>query len=296
MNLTSEQIDLLPTDEDIAFYHEHGWWVSPAILSDEEIEAALYGTERYYAGERDSPLNLETGTDWTEEKGDVLRQNDYVSLQMNELRDLAQSSLMAATAARLCGSSEVRLFHDQLIYKPARGKPVDTIVGWHTDRAYWWTCTSEEMLTAWIPFQDCTEDMGPLAVLDGSHLWSGNDDLKTFHNPDLRKLEERIRTHGHDRKVVPLTLSKGQVSFHHCRTVHASFPNTSNTPRLAFAIHMQDQANRYRRVHGPDGKLITHINDILVTRDENGDPDYTDPAICPVLWRGDLSRLLAGAA
>ena len=296
MKLTSEQIALLPSNDDVAFYREHGWWVSPPILADEEIEATLYGMERYYAGERDTPLGVDPGTDWTEEKGDVLRQNDYVSLQMDEFRDLVHHALIAATAARLCGSPEVRLFHDQLIYKPAHAKALDTIVGWHTDRAYWATCTSEEMLTAWVPFQDCTEDMGPLAVLDGSHRWVGNEGLKTFHDPDLKKLEERIRTQGHEKKVVPLIMKKGQVSFHHCQTIHASFPNTSDRPRLAFAIHMQDRDNHYRRVLGPDGKLITHINDILVTRDANGDPDYTDPAVCPVLWRGDLATPLAGAA
>ncbi|MDP9121250.1 MAG: phytanoyl-CoA dioxygenase family protein [Acidobacteriota bacterium] len=291
MKLTVEQIALLPAARDVAFYREHGYWVSPPCLSADEIEAGRFGAERYYAGERDSPLGIDTGTDWTEEDGEVLRQNDYVTLQIDELRELGHHPLLAAMAARLCGSGEVRLFHDQLIYKPAGAAPGDSIVGWHTDRAYWGTCSSDSMLTAWIPFQDLTPEMGPLAVIDGSHLWTGNDHLRTFHNPDLQALEALIRRGPTPGEVVPLTMQRGQVSFHHCRTIHASFPNTSATPRLAFAIHMQDGANHYQKSYDASGKLVTHINDILCTRDATGDPDYRDPAICPVLWSGELPPL-----
>jgi len=37
--------------------------------------------------------------------------------------------------------------------------------------AYWKTCTSNGILTAWIPMQDASMEMGTIAVLDGSHLW-----------------------------------------------------------------------------------------------------------------------------
>jgi ectoine hydroxylase-related dioxygenase (phytanoyl-CoA dioxygenase family) len=296
MELTAEQLALLPSDDDVAFFRAHGWWVSPPILSADQVESARFGAERYYAGERDANLLIETGTDWTVEDGEVLRQNDYVSLQIEELRQLVETPIVAAAAARLSGSSEIRLFHDQLIYKPPGAAASDTVVGWHTDRAYWQTCSSAEMLTAWIPLQDCTPEMGPLAVLDGSHAWAGNDGLKTFHLSDLAALERRIQAGG-ERRIVPLTLAAGQVSFHHCRTIHASHPNTSRVPRLAFAVHLQDGANRYRRVLGADGRVVTHLNDILCRRDANGDPDYGDPAICPVLWRGDPGRpaALSGA-
>lgn len=290
MKLTDDQIALLPTDDDVAFYDEHGWWISPRILSDDEIDNAAYGAERYYEGERDSPLLVETGRDWTEADGDVLRQNDYVSLQMEELRELLANPIIAASAARLAGTDEIRLFHDQLIYKPAGAEPATNVVGWHTDISYWKTCSSRSMLTAWIPFQDLTEDMGPLVVLDRSFRWQGNDELKSFHQSDLAALEERIETGGDPMTVVPMVMRKGQVSFHHSRTVHASYPNTSQIPRLAFAVHMQDGGNRFQVAHDPaTGKTATHINDILVRKDAEGRPDYRDEEICPLLWSGDLS-------
>ena len=55
-----------------------------------------------------------------------------------------------------------------LLYKPVEppnGKPAN--VGWHTDRGYWKTCTSANMLTAWIPFHDCDERMGTITMIEG---------------------------------------------------------------------------------------------------------------------------------
>jgi ectoine hydroxylase-related dioxygenase (phytanoyl-CoA dioxygenase family) len=74
------------------------------------------------------------------------------------------------------------------------------------------------------------------------------------------------------------------VSFHHCRTIHGSRPNTSDRPRLALAVHMQDEANRYVPATDGSGRLLTHLNDFLCRKDLGGHPDYSDPAVCPVLW------------
>ena len=276
---------LLPSDPDVAFYREHGWWVSPVVLSDEVLDDARHGAARHYAGERDAPLPLAGGyLDWTPEQGAMIRLNDYVSLQNDELRALLFQPVLGAIAARLAGTPVVRLFHDQLVNKPAGLAGAASSIGWHVDAAYWQTCTSRSMLTAWIPFQDCDEAMGPIAMVDGSHRWPDNEWMKTFNDRDLAKLEQSFRTHGEGVKKVPLLMKKGQVSFHHCRTIHGSLPNRSENDRLAFAIHLQDASNRYRKHVDAAGKETLHINDLLVRRDANGLPDYADPDICPVLW------------
>lgn len=274
----------LPTDEDVAFYREHGWWITPPVLSDEALDLLRHGVERYYAGERDTPLLTRLNTDWTEGDGDILRQNDYVSLQMDEFREFLEEAPLAAIAGRLSDATSIRLFHDQLVYKPAGAPARDAVVGWHTDRAYWQTCTSTAMLTAWIPLQDCSAEMGTLMVLDKSHTWPDNDDLKRFHTRDLEATAAQVHRHGQPWREVALEMKAGQVSFHHCRTIHGSAPNRATAPRLAWAVHYQDGDNRYQENRGPDGALIPHINDILCCHDDDGKPDYTDPAICPLLW------------
>lgn len=275
---------LLPTEDDVRFYEQHGWWISPRIVPDELIDDARFGVERYYEGERDEVLLFEAGTDWNPSRGNVLRQNDYVSLQIEQLRRLVHHELIARTAAVLARTEQIRLFHDQLIYKPAQVEPAAATVGWHTDIAYWKTCSSRDMITAWIPFQPVTMDMGPMTVLDRSHRWSGNDYLEFFHDPDLGGIERRIDSNSDQMEEVPLLLGLGQVSFHHCRTIHGSKPNLSDRPRLALAVHMQDKDNRYIAAADAHGKPVTHLNDFLCRRDAAGNPDYADSAVCPVLW------------
>jgi ectoine hydroxylase-related dioxygenase (phytanoyl-CoA dioxygenase family) len=275
---------LLPTEQDIAFYEEHGWWVSSPILDEGAIADARFGADRYYEGERDSVLLLRAGTDWDQSRGNVLRQNDYVSLQIEQLWQLVHHPVVARTAAVLARTPQVRLFHDQLIYKPPQLAGAAGTVGWHTDIAYWKTCSSRNLITAWIPFQSVTSDMGPMTVLDRSHLWDGNDHLEFFHDSDLGSVEERINRGRQLFEPVPLLMDVGQVSFHHCRTIHGSRPNTSDRPRLALAVHMQDEANRYVPATDTSGRLLTHLNDFLCRKDRGGHPDYSDPAVCPVLW------------
>jgi hypothetical protein len=52
---------LLPGEEDVAFYEEHGYYVTPKVLPDDVIDAAIRGAERHWAGERDWRLPVSTG-------------------------------------------------------------------------------------------------------------------------------------------------------------------------------------------------------------------------------------------
>jgi ectoine hydroxylase-related dioxygenase (phytanoyl-CoA dioxygenase family) len=83
-----------------------------------------------------------------------------------------------------------------------------------------------------------------------------------------------------------VNLEKGQVSFHHCLTIHGSGPNRGTAPRRSIAVHLQDEANRWQEFRFKQGRLATHANDQLV-RQINGAPDYTDPDFCPVLYRDE---------
>jgi len=279
-----DDTDYEPTDEDVRFYEEHGWFVTPPVLPDAVIDDALYGAERIYAGEEDTPLPLGGGyLDWRPEHGDTLRLNDYVSLRVEELGRLVRHPAIGRIAARLTGSPTIRLFHDQLVAKPPSDPATTTVVGWHTDKAYWTNATSEKLLTAWVPLVDMTEEMGPIMVVDGSHTWPV-DGMRTFNEKSLDALERQwLDRHGPIERV-PLVLKRGQVSFHHGRTIHGSPPNRSGTMRIALTVHLQDDGNRYQPSFKANGEPNLHINDLLVRSDDAGRPDYHDPEICPVLY------------
>lgn len=284
MNLPQHMLELVPTNDDVRFFREHGYYFSRKIFTDDEMDAAVRGQDRYYAGERDAPLP--DGTmyfGWVPEHGDVLRKNDYASLQKRELASIVRHPLIGAIAARLIGTPTVRLWHDQLLYKPPDKPERKAVVGWHTDRGYWKCCSSDQMITAWVPFHDCDESMGTIMMIDGSHRWPDNTHSLDFFSSDLAGLEKQFETGGRPIVKVPANLERGCVSFHHCLTIHGSGPNRSARPRRSIAIHMQDATNRHVVHRKRDGSITWHYNDRLC-RQIDGAPDYTDPAVCPVLW------------
>ena len=286
--LSVQELALLPTEEDVLFYEEHGWYISKKVLSDEIIDEAIRGSDRFYNGERDGQLPVDTGySNWKPEDGyDIVRNNEFVSLQNRELKKLVMQPIIGAIASRLARTNSIRLLDDQLVYKPPQDPDGKSAVGWHADRAYWSTCTSHNLLTAWIPFHDCDESIGPLVVLDGSHKWSNIEDSRFFNNPNLEDMEQKFRDRGRKTVKVPMTLKKGQISFHHCWTIHGSLPNYSDLSRLAFAAHLQDEDNRYQPFWTKQGKKVLIADELMCRKLPNGNPDFSDPAVFPVLWSG----------
>ncbi|MBE8998668.1 phytanoyl-CoA dioxygenase family protein [Nostoc sp. LEGE 12447] len=284
-HLDRAQLELLPTAQDVAFYEEHGWYISKKVIPDEMIDAAILASEKFYLGERDAKLPSSTGySNWKLGDENAIRNNEFVSLQNNVLREFALQPIIGAIAARLTKSKGIRLFEDQLVYKAPHSQNGKGVVGWHTDSAYCSTCTSDKLLAAWIPFHDCDESRAPLVVIDGSHKWSGNEHLRYFNQQNLKDIEQKFAQTGRKIIEVPMILEKGQMSFHNCRTIHGSYPNYSDLFRLAIAVHLQDDDNRYQAFWNPPGKRIHHFLDSICRKLPNGNPDYSDPAIFPVLW------------
>jgi ectoine hydroxylase-related dioxygenase (phytanoyl-CoA dioxygenase family) len=273
----------LPTSDDLAAYQRDGFLVVRAIVPAAVLDAAGHGMRRFYAGDTDAAFPGRTRYDhydWSPAHGAGLRKNDYASRMVRELARLVEWPGIAAFAAALAGADGIRLWHDQLLYKPPGLDDGSGNVGWHTDRQYWRTCSSEQMLTCWVPFHDCDERTGGVSFVAGSHRWPQRRGLD-FFTGDLTAQEALLEAAGGPvRKVVPV-LRRGDVTFHHCRTVHGSGPNLSDRPRRSVAIHLQPTDNAWTL--DADGQVAYHRNDELVRR-VDGHPDYADPAICPPLW------------
>ncbi|WP_413207924.1 phytanoyl-CoA dioxygenase family protein [Rhodospirillum sp. A1_3_36] len=268
------------------FFHQKGYVVAHGLLSGEAIAMARFGVARYHAGERDWMLPIAGGfLDWREEHPDGLRICDYVSLQCREFQELVMDPALGRAFAALAGASEIRLFHDQLISK-SPGFPDRTAVGWHQDASYWNTCSSESMLTAWIPLEPYDLRMGPLQVIPGSHRWPGHEWMTTFNDQDLQGLMDRVRGDGSGAMPAPepILIAPGDVSFHAGGMIHGSAQNLGTRPRVALTVHVQDGANRYKHHVDDRGRVAVHVNDALCGKTGTGDPDYADPIICPRLW------------
>lgn len=294
-SLTDEERALLPTDAEVEHYAAHGWYLSRKLFTDDEIDTLVSASERFYAGERDRTLPTRPPrlAYWEPAKGPVQRHNDYIHYESDAIGAVLRKPLLGAVAARLAEASEIRVFQSTLIYKPPRPEEQSNIVPWHFDKHYWSTCTSERMLTAFIPFHDCGPEMGTITMVDGSHLWKeiGGNDATSRHFAERdrgeldRMLEENAAYNNAEVTRIPIEIPKGHVNFHHCMTYHGSGANRSDRPRRAISLHLQDGDNRYRDFALSDGTPVSYNHDSLVRRDGRGKPDYADPEYCPTVWR-----------
>lgn len=293
--LTGAERELLPSDREVASYAERGWYLSGKIFTDEETDQLEAASERFYAGHRDRTLPGRPAklAYWEPSHGPVQRHNDYIHYEDDTIASILRKPLLGAIAARLAQADEIRAFQSTLIYKPPVAGEQSNIVPWHFDRHYWATCTSERMLTAFIPFHDCTVELGTITMVDGSHRWQETavNDSTSLHFAERDRsqldamLDENARFNGTEVNKIPMEIPKGHVSFHHCRTYHGSGPNVSDRPRRAISFHLQDGENRYREFFRSDGSAVSYNHDSLVRRTAEGKPDYSDPEFCPVLWR-----------
>ncbi len=285
MTTMTEVPTLSPAE--VAFYREHGWLRTSTVLDPALLDEAQAAIEEHWHGHRDWSLEgaRKHFADWMPGDGNGTRNNQYISLQNRRIRQLSWSPTVGRIAAAAAETGSVRLFNDQVVSKP--GGQSGAGVGWHVDGDYWGSCTSQSMLTAWIPLHDCPEELGPLVVVDGSHRWSHLLDRSafSFHSEDMSTLARHVEALGYEFRPVVIEMERGQFSLHHCRTLHGSYPNRSTRPRLATAVHLQDEANRYRPGRRPDGSPVTLFDDRICRRTAEGLPDFTDESVFPTLWR-----------
>lgn len=296
MNAMQSTFDesVLPSDEEVREFRRRGWIRVGKLFSDDTLDEALHNVERHHRGDRDHDVDIKVKAflNWSPRTRHALRVNDYIAMQNDFLARLATAPAIGAIAARLTDAEEIRVFNTSLIYKPPRVTGDAVQVGWHNDAAYWQMCTSDAMVTAWIALDDVEASMGPLTMLDGSNTWDETDPAvarlrraKSFISADVAGLEEQLRSTGRSLPKVPLCLRRGEVSFHHNRTFHGSGINRGTGPRVGLIVHLQDGPNRHRRAYDPDGERYVHSLDGMVRKTADGDPDYTDPRYCPVIWR-----------
>jgi ectoine hydroxylase-related dioxygenase (phytanoyl-CoA dioxygenase family) len=280
--LTDSQQQLLPTEKEIEFFHEHGWFITKKVIPETLIEFIFDAAEEFYQGRKDAELPIKGCSNWQKGDNTAVRNNEYISFQKKAFRELSLQPVIGAIAARLMDTDTVRYFQDQLISKEPN-QSLDTHVGWHTDCSYHSNCTSRKLLTVWIPLHDVDEKHGSLVMVDRSHKWLHTENLRGFNHNNHHSIEQEFTQQGKKFHKIPFKLKKGQISFHHSSIVHGSYPNRSNMMRRAIALNLQDGDNRYQ-LHYNQGKRIHHFLDSLCRQQANGFPDYTDPAIFPVVW------------
>jgi ectoine hydroxylase-related dioxygenase (phytanoyl-CoA dioxygenase family) len=173
----------------------------------------------------------------------------------DSFRALLHHPTIVEEMVQLTRTSELRIWHDQILYKPAETGGVNM---WHQDAPLWPVLRPMTEVSAWVALDDVDESNGCMSMVPGSHRWGNNIDLlRTL--PDFGAMPAQFA--GHDIEVVTCPVRKGEVHYHHALTWHGSHANTGGRPRRAIALHYMTGETRFEAAGQHVMKQFINVGD-----------------------------------
>lgn len=156
-----------------------------------------------------------------------------------KIKELVFSKRLASMARQLMQVKGVRLYHDQALFKEAGGG----ITPWHADQ-YYWPLSSEKTITAWIPLQKVTLNMGPLEFSAGSQKIIYGRELSISDESEI-KIDKKLRLTDYNHVVEPFDV--GEISFHSGWIFHRAGENSSKEIRKVMTIIYMDDNMKLKK-------------------------------------------------
>jgi len=222
------------SDEQVVFYHEHGYLPGVRVLSDAQVEHLRGELAEFFDPQHAGhELWYEYHTNEAADANTVLFHALGAWRIKPGFHDVLWHPAFVVPAAQLLGGA-VRFWHDQLFCKPARHGGV---VAWHQDYSYWTRTQPIAHLTCWIGLDDSTRENGCVHYVPGSHRW--NLLPITGLAGDMHAIREVLSAEqwAAFNQPVAVELKRGECTFHHGLTIHGSFENRSERPRRATVIN-----------------------------------------------------------
>jgi ectoine hydroxylase-related dioxygenase (phytanoyl-CoA dioxygenase family) len=184
----------------------------------------------------------------------------------------ARDASIAQRAAEALGCARMKILQDTVLVKAASiGGPV----AWHQDHTYTGYLDPPRVVSVRLALTDCNPGNGCLEVIDGSHAWGLLGDVRALSESHVADALGPAAAHWHDR-VAAIELTPGDISIHHCLTLHRSGENRSPRPRKTLITRLFDAGCRLVPEHLPAGAAQ------YFPVDDNG--HLADPAF-PVIYR-----------
>jgi phytanoyl-CoA dioxygenase PhyH len=183
------------------------------------------------------------------------------------LAAIARDRRFGELAARALGARRIQHLQDSLLYKCARGAGV---VEWHRDHTYVGFLVPARVIALRIALTRDTEASGCMRVVDGSHTWGPIDTVRALSETSVASVVPSLSPEQRDAlaNARALELEPGDVSIHHCLTLHGSGPNHSDAARRTIILRMFDaecRLDRSRLPAGADAYFPCDADDRLAT-------------------------------
>src|ERR1700712_303607 len=132
-----------------------------------------------------------------------------------EVRRFTLAKRFAKIAADLLGVENVRIYHDQALYK----EPGGGFTPWHQDQ-YYWPLSTTNTVTMWMPLIDIDVDMGMLTFASNSHKAGFVENLAISDESEAL-LENFVKDKGF-QVTRAKTMNAGDATFHYGWTLHTA--------------------------------------------------------------------------
>ncbi|MGI9579457.1 MAG: phytanoyl-CoA dioxygenase family protein [Microthrixaceae bacterium] len=253
------------TDDEKRHFDINGFVHLQGLLTDAEVTELEVVYDRFLRREIEVP-----GKDYCDMAGDYGREPDEFSIinvmlprryfpawQGNVFERRA-----ASVAAQLCGDS-MAIDYDQLLAKQPFKE--DAIFAWHQDMAYWPDTPDTRTATLWLAIDDSTLENGCMRFVPATVA-------ETTLRPHEPQFGDRGDSHalGTDLQpgddVVPVPISRGDVTVHNERVMHGSGGNSTAGFRRAYVLAFRSEPTiaierelGFTHSHNDDGKVLDQV-------------------------------------
>jgi hypothetical protein len=216
------------TDEECAFFHEHGWVKLPGLVSADGAEQLRAECERLMAAD-DATTRFATQASQFKPLRSPSKSSELFSA-LSYSRELGRNAARLMTNP-LFGPRQALWNYDMVLAKqPAGSEESAGETRWHQDHVYF-PLDRDGSVMFWIALVPIAPEMGSMRFVDGSHRLGHFGRFQ--HVPDGDTLARYPGIAEHCPITSALDFNPGDATVHDNCTIHSAGANLTDRVRLA---------------------------------------------------------------